>query len=84
MTNTLLLVETTKVYEFFLTVVGKSIQGVANLRNRTYIVLMPCKYIKQGYHVHHYWALQRRHNERDGLSNLRRLDFYSTLCSGVD
>ena len=30
------------------------------------------------------WALQWRHNERVGVSNHRRLDCFSTVCSGTD
>ena len=29
-------------------------------------------------------SLQWRHNESDGVSNHRRIDFFSTVCSGAD
>ena len=37
-----------------------------------------------GYTYEYLISFQWRHNERDGVSNLQRLDCYSIVCSGAD
>ena len=46
-------------------------------------------YLKVSWHpiqkyIMHTFSLKRRHDERDGISNLRRLGFYSSVCWGAD